>query len=401
MRGHIAKKGKKYYIVLDLGKDEATGKRRQKWVSGYDLKREAEKALPSVLLKYQDGISEEEGVKPEVIMKKPIEGQKEHETIEQMMLKWLQDKFHSVEYNTWLSYKSTTLNNIIPHIGQIRINELTTEDLQKLYNETLYPSPLSAGSIRKLDTILSNALARMVTWGKLKHNVADTVELPKGKKHKFQVWNEQQIQQFLAEAEGDQFYVIFELALSTGLRQSEILGAPRAEFNLENQTLGVRQAYTLSREGGHALSDTKNDSSIRSVALFPHSARLIASHIALQQRERARLEPLGLYHDSGLIFQTGTGRPVSARNVMRNYYKIIARIQQDDPEFPKIRFQDFRHSHATRLLQKGAHPKIVQERLGHSSITMTMDTYSHVLPNMQAAVLKGIGDAIVDPPKPL
>lgn len=95
------------------------------------------------------------------------------------------------------------------------------------------------------------------------------------------------------------------------------------------------------------------------------------------------------------MVQTSVGVPVSPRNLIRNYYRILDTIIKEHPDFPRIRFHDLRHTHATLLLKAGIHPKIVQERLGHSSINVTLDTYSHVLPNLQEAVLDTIGDSIL------
>ncbi|MNW49998.1 putative prophage phiRv2 integrase [compost metagenome] len=175
------------------------------------------------------------------------------------------------------------------------------------------------------------------------------------------------------------------------MRQSEILALRRVDTDLRAKTISVRQAYTLS-ETGHDFDDTKNDSSIRSVALFANTVKLLEDHFNKQEEIRRTNHN---YRDSGLVIQTNIGTPVGPRNLMRNYYKILDQIQKEHPKFPRIRFHDLRHTHATLLLKAGIHPKIVQERLGHSSINVTLDTYSHVLPNLQEAVLNSIGDSIL------
>ncbi|MEC4569364.1 site-specific integrase [Paenibacillus sp. CMAA1739] len=231
---------------------------------------------------------------------------------------------------------------------------------------------------------------RAVTRGILTQNVDSSVALPQGKKKKFEVWNEHQLKIFLDAASEDQYFMAFELAASTGMRQSEILALPRSEVDLKRKTASVRQAYTIS-EIGHDLDDTKNDSSVRSIALFANTANFLQNHFRKQKYEQARNK---LYNDSGLVIQTSVGTPLGPRNLMRHYYRILDRIVKEHPDFPRIRFHDLRHTHATLLLKAGIHPKIVQERLGHSSINVTLDTYSHVLPNLQEAVLKNIGDSI-------
>ncbi|MNN41005.1 Transposase [compost metagenome] len=164
--------------------------------------------------------------------------------------------------------------------------------------------------------------------------------------------------------------------------------------------LSVRQAYTLD-EVGHSIDDTKNESSERSIALFDSTVEVLE---ALFKKIEHEISTNPNYKDSGLVIQTSVGTPLGPRNLSRNFYRIIKKVQDKQNAlkeagepyipFPKIRFHDLRHTHATILLKKGVHPKIVQERLGHSSITVTLDTYSHVLPNMQRAVLNSIGRSI-------
>ncbi|BFH66202.1 site-specific integrase [Paenibacillus dendritiformis] len=384
MRGHIAKKGNKYYIVIDMDRDEVTGKRKQKWLSGYDKKREAERALPSILSAFIDGSYVEPTKK----------------TFGEIMGKWLQDKKTSVKHGTWKSYKWLVETHITPKLGRVQMTKLKPEHLHTFYHETLLQKEkLSVGTIKKAHVLIMDALNRAVTWGEISRNVAETVELPQGKKAKFEVWNEQQLKIFLETAKNDQYYMAFELAASTGMRQSEILALRRVDVDLRTKTASVRQAYTIAEEG-HDFDDTKNDSSIRSIALFANTVLLLKTHFQRQENEMSENK---LYKDSGLVIQTSVGTPLSPRNLMRNYYRILDKITEKYSDFPKIRFHDLRHTHATLLLKAGIHPKIVQERLGHSSINVTLDTYSHVLPNLQEAVLKNIGDSILgdalEPPK--
>ncbi len=269
------------------------------------------------------------------------------------------------------------------------MTKLKPQHFHDLYHRTLLPK-LSVGSIKKAHVLILDALNRAVTWGIITQNVASSVALPQGKKKKFEVWNEHQLKIFLDAASEDQYFMAFELAASTGMRQSEILALPRSEVDLKRKTASVRQAYTIS-EIGHDLDDTKNDSSVRSIALFANTVNFLENHFRKQEHEQARNK---LYNDSGLVIQTSVGTPLGPRNLMRHYYRILDRIVKEHPDFPRIRFHDLRHTHATLLLKAGIHPKIVQERLGHSSINVTLDTYSHVLPNLQEAVLKNIGDSI-------
>lgn len=374
MTGSVAKKGKRYYIVIELERDEVTGKRNQKWLSGYSRKRDAENALPGVLADYQRGTFVEPTKK----------------TVGEQMSEWLEDKKTSVKYNTWLSYRWLVNTHINPNIGSIQLSKLKPKHLHDLYNKVLI-NKLSVSSIRKAHVLILDSLNRAVLWGYVTQNVATVVDLPQGKKTKFKVWNEEELKIFLEAAKEDQYYEAFELAASTGMRQSEILAVNRDCVDLKIRMLSVRQAYTLDAAGGHDFNDTKTESSERSIALFENTVSILEKLFSRQ----VQLKHSQCYKDHGLVIQTSVGTPLGPRNLMRHYYRILNKIIKDRPDFPRIRFQDLRHTHASLLLKSGIHPKIVQERLGHSSIKVTLDIYSHVLPNLQEAALKNIGSSIL------
>lgn len=375
MKGHIAKKGNKYYIVVDM-KDEA-GNRKRKWLSGpdggFEKKRQAELAMPDILKSFMNSTYVEPTKK----------------TFGELLEEWLKDKKPVVKHGTWKSYDWLVHTHIIPNLGKIQAVKLKPQQLQELYHSKLFGT-LSVGSIKKAHVIIMDALNRAVSWGQIPQNVAQFVTLPQGKKAKFEVWNEDQLRTFLDYASRVQYYLAFELAASTGMRQSEILALRWVDVDLVNKTISVRQAYTLA-EVGHDFDDTKSDSSVRSIALFENTVRLLKDHLEIQDSQRKKNK---LYRDTGLVIQTSVGTPLGPRNLSRQYYQILDNIQEESPDFPRIRFHDLRHTHATLLLKAGVHPKIVQERLGHSSINVTLDTYSHVLPNLQQSVLKNIGDSI-------
>ncbi|SFB62745.1 AP2-like DNA-binding integrase domain-containing protein [Cohnella sp. OV330] len=387
MRGTVTKKGKKYYIVFTV-KDEDTGKWKAKWMpGGYDLKKDAQKALPDLLSALMKGTYEE-----------PVRLDR---NVEELMTEFLKDKRKQVKHGTWLAYDWLVRKHIVPHLGSMKVRKLHPDDLHALYHNTLYKE-LAAASIKKANVILNEALKRAPEWSIEKREKASFLKLPQGKKSKFKVWNEKQLRLFMKAAESDQYSIVFELAANTGMRQSEILGLQWDDVDLEGQTISVRQAYTKA-EVGHDMDDTKNDSSERSIALFPQTVALLRRHREKQIQEMQ--DNQAFYQDHGLVVQTSVGTPLGPRNLARNYYAILDRIERKQTErkeagrpfidFKRIRFHDIRHTHATILLKRGVHPKIVQERLGHSSITVTLDTYSHVLPNLQASVLRSLGPSIL------
>jgi len=390
VRGHIAKKGNKYYIVISL-KDEVTGKRKVKWLSGkngkgFDRKKDAEREMPEILASVMKGEFDPPS--------------RTDETFGELMEQYLQSKKPTVRYNTWKAYAGLVRNNLIPHLGHIKPKKLQPEHFERLYHEVL-AERLSVASIKKLHVLVCDALNRAMRKGKVLRNVAASVELPIRTSTKFVVWDEEQLEAFLNEAKSSQYYPIYHMAANTGMRQSELLGLGRNELDLDHRTVSVRQALTLD-EDGYRPNDTKSVASVRAVALFPETVEVLRQHLDRQETQKAAAKEAGRqYDDHGMVFQTSTGRPISPRNLMRDFYLILDRLEKKwqngeiSVRVPRIRFHDLRHTHATLLLKRGVHPKIVQERLGHSSITVTLDIYSHVLPNLQQAVLGSIGDSIL------
>lgn len=165
MRGHVAKKGKRYYIVVDFDKEDNGGKRNQKWISGWDKKRDAENAMPEILSKLQNGTLVEPSKK----------------TFGELMESWLEDKKTSVKYGTWASYNWLIRRHIIPNLGKKKLAKLKPQDFHDFYHKTLLKT-LAVGSIRKAHVIIMDALNRAVTWGEINMNAASTVTLPQGKR---------------------------------------------------------------------------------------------------------------------------------------------------------------------------------------------------------------------------
>jgi integrase len=191
------------------------------------------------------------------------------------------------------------------------------------------------------------------------------------------VWDDEQVRLFLAEAKRTSaYYALYLTALTTGMRQGELLGLRWKDVDLAAGVASVQQ--TLYRLGKTLLTkEPKSARSRRPVALPP---LLVVTLREVQEIQATRRRDLGsAYVDHGLIFCQPDGKPLHAHNVsQRDFRRVVKRAG-----VPRIRFHDLRHCHATLLLQQGVHPKVVQERLGHSTITMTLDTYSHVLPGMQ------------------
>jgi integrase len=262
------------------------------------------------------------------------------------------------------AYSSLIRCHIIPELGSIKLTQLRPDHLQAFYSRKL-ESGLSRRTVQFIHSILHKALDQALRWGLVVRNVSDLVDPPKPQKQKFTVFTPEQVNIFLNSVKDHRWYLIYVLAIYCGFREGEILGIHIEDCDLKKGIIHVRHAV-LSVKGGLVITDPKTEKSRRSVTVPSFALNVLRSHIE------------GLYRNQGLIFTTSTGKPVSPRNVIRHFKSALKKA-----ELPNIRFHDLRHTSATLLLSAGVHPKVVQERLGHSQISLTLDTYSHVMPHLQ------------------
>jgi integrase len=186
---------------------------------------------------------------------------------------------------------------------------------------------------------------------------------------------------------GKRFEALYVLAITTGLRRGEALGLRWDDLDLERGTLRVGRA--LVREGGrHTLGETKTRRGRRQINLTPGTVSALKAHRKKQLEEKMKLA--GLYKDHGLIFASEVGTPVNPENLVKRSFKLLLK----EASLPEIRFHDLRHTCATLLLGRDVHPKLVQELLGHATIAMTLDTYSHYLPSMGDQAAGAMRDAL-------
>lgn len=357
MKGHIRKRGNKYAFVLDVGYDEL-GKRKQKWFSGYKSSKEAERAMAEKITEIESGSF----VEPST------------EYLKDFFIRWLKLKKDQVKPSTLDTYKRMVKNHVIPKIGHIRIDKLKPAHLDKMYG-LMKRERLSSGSIAKTHNIIKTALNQALAYGDISRNPALVVKPPRIERKEIQCWDEEQVRSFLNLAREDRYFIAFYLALTTGMRQGEILGLKWNDIDINEQKLIVYR--TLSHSGDH-FGDTKTSGSRRSISLTKSTIEELKKHYAELRKERVKLGPA--YEDHGLVVSTSLGSHVLPRNLVRSWYKLLKKSG-----LPKIRFHDLRHTHATLMLKQGVHPKIVSERLGHSNVRITLDTYSHLLPGLQEA----------------
>jgi integrase len=372
MRGHITKRGKdSYSIVISLGKDPATGKYRYQWVSVKGTKKDAEKRLSELLHQLDTGAFVNPG----------------RTTLAEYLQRWLQEYAKpNLSPRGFERYESLARVHLIPRLGNIPLVQLTSEQLQKHY--TLKASEgLSPRSIRYHHVVLHKALETAVKWGLLARNVSDGVDVPHARQTEMRTWDEYEVTRFLEAARDTRYYALFHTALFTGMRRSELLALQWRDIDLHQ--ISVNRSLHQLRDGSYVFTQPKSVKSRRTIALSPSSVLTLSEHKEEQAGIRAML---GLpMRDDDLVFATHDGKPLRPNTVSRAWRALAAHAG-----LKVIRLHDARHTHASLMLKQGVHPKIVQERLGHSSIQVTLDTYSHVAPGLQEAAAESF-DRLVSP----
>lgn len=272
---------------------------------------------------------------------------------------------HTLRPKTIETNSSIIRIHIIPAIGKIKLAQLRPDHLQSLYSQKL-DAGLSRRTVHYIHSIIHKALRQAVRWGIVARNVSDLVDAPSPKRRPPSVYTAEQVQTFLSSVKDDRFYLIYVLAIYGGFREGELLGLHAEDVQLEAGVITVKRAAQYLLGKGVVITEPKTAKSRRSVKLPTTALKVLEEY----------LKQLNI--NQGLIFTTASGNPISPRFLVKKFKQAITKAG-----LPDIRFHDLRHTSATLLLSANVHPKVVQERLGHSSITLTMDTYSHVIPGMQ------------------
>ncbi|MGG5737781.1 tyrosine-type recombinase/integrase [Bacillus cereus group sp. IBL03679] len=367
MKGHIRKRGNKYCIVIDIGPDPETGKRRQKWFSGYTKKKDAEDDVAKKITELNEGTF----VEPSKI------------TLKDYLIQWLEIKKMSVEKSSLSRYQSSINTHIIPSIGMIPLHKLNVMHIQKCYQSGVN-SGIANNTILFQHRVLRAALNLAVKQNIISRNPATLAVIPKTEKSSIQTWTEKEVKQFLLHSQESRYHIGYLLAITTGMRLGEVLGLRWQDVDFNNHTVTINQ--TLGHDNKIKAS-AKNNSSKRTIPIPLEVIEELKKRKLQINKDKLRIGPA--YHDLDLITCNNLGKVTTRSTFTSHFNKVI-----ENAGIKKIKFHDTRHTHATLLLKQGVHPKVVSERLGHSDISLTLRIYSHVLPNMQEDAVKAFAKNI-------
>lgn len=358
MRGSVVKKRERWYIKYYLCKDE-NGKWKQKWEGSWETKREAEKVLRSRIDELENSFERKE----------------DKSTVAVFLNYWLDNSCRpNLAPNTLRGYEVNINNHIIPYIGNIQLARLSPHDIQKLY-QTLAAKGLSGTSIRYVHNNLHKALGYAVKSQLISRNPADMVDAPRVNQTEVCPLTPEQVKTLLRASQGREMYLPVLLAVSLGLRRGEVLGLCWSDVDLKRKTITVNHSANFSPQG-LMLSTPKTRNSRRTL-LIPDALVSALESARSKQQEQAQL--LGSsFNALGLVCCREDGSPMTS-GALHHHFKLLLQ----SAHLPDIRFHDLRHTNATLMLRNAVPAKIVSSMLGHSSIGITMDTYSHVITEMQ------------------
>ncbi len=356
-RGQILPKGYGFLVRIYIGRD-TTGKRNYQNQKVTGTKKDAEKVLTAMLRKLDTG----------ELLHEPS-----RLSVKEYLEHWLETAAKpKLTARTLQDYTGVLERYVYPAVGSGKLSKLAPVDIQALYAKMLSAKfkggyGLTPRTVINTHRVLSSALKQAVKWRMLTQNVCQYVDLPKRQKTEMKALSEVEVGRFLVAAKNSKHRILFTVMLGTGFRPGEALALMWKDFDPVGRTLTVQRALETVH-GKHYFKTPKTPHSRRTIKLPDNLVKLLLEHKAL------------LPFDSELIFPSLENTPLGEGNVVKRYFKPLLTVAG----LPStVRFYDLRHTHATLLLKAGVHPKIVSERLGHSSITLTLDTYSHILPGMQ------------------
>lgn len=349
-----------WHCIADAGMDPATGKRRQRRLTA-PTRAALEEKLTTL--------------KASALTGAYIDPSKT--TVREYLDQWLEATAADVRPNSARAYAHAITHHLTPHLGGHRLNRLQPLHIQRWLadEQAAGAAPASLGLYLM---IARKALGHAVAWRLLTFNPAAGVRAPRIPQREPATWTAEQAKAFLTATADDDMGAAYRLGLTLGCRIGELLALTWADVNLTRGTLTIQRTVTGDRDGRQTIGETKTASSRRRLALPAACVAALKAHKARQAAARLAAGPL--WQDTGLVFPDPIGRPWNANTARTRFADAVTAAG-----LPRLTPHGMRHTAATLALEAGEAPKVVQQRLGHSSVAMTLAKYGHVTAAMEAA----------------
>ena len=374
MAGTVERYGKGWRYRAQIGIDPGTGKRRWVTKGGFTTSQEATKAMHRVLVAADDGL---------VVKRTSLQ-------LGDYLTDWMKRAEPNLKPTTAGGY-ARAIVKIGEKLGKVRLQDLAPIQIEEMYFD-LVKEGLSPKTVRNTHSVLRRALADAERLGLVLRNAAAAARPPSVPHHEQQTWSAAELNTFLAGLHDHRLLASVVLLATTGLRRGEMLGLRWTDVDLDAGKLSVIQTITTVR-GHPVVSSTKTKKSRRRVTLDIATVGALRAHKRLQAKER--LAAGSAWTNSGLVFTQEDGTALHPELYSHWFARCVSKA-----EVPRIRLHDLRHTHATLALAAGIHPKVVSERLGHATVGITLDLYSHVTDSLDKEAAETIAALVNVPGQP-
>ena len=383
MRGYIRRRTKdSWQITVELPR-AADGKRRQRFVTVNGVKRDAQAKLAQLLHEINVGTY----IDPTNL------------TLAEYLNKWLEHARagNTVTGKTWDEYRKIIQSHLGPHLGHVPLSSL-----KPLHIQAYYADRLKRGRIRKSrqeerpglspqtvvhhHTLLHKALQDAVRWQLVPTNPADAVDPPKIAKQEMKILDREGIKKLVERSMSSPYYIAVVIAVSTGMRRGEILALRWEDVDLESGQIMVSKSLQQTHGRALAVKGTKTGKT-RVIPISGKTVQELKRHRGAQAQNKLLLA--SDYQDNGLVCCRTDGSFIVPDLLTNSFTRIVDRAGVN-----RVRFHDLRHTHVALLIAQGEHVKVISERLGHSSISITMDRYGHLFPSLNRSAADKFDEAL-------